>query len=506
MRVHKFLGPNSRAAMREVRTALGGDAVILSTRNVANGVEILAVAERDMVAIVAPPPGPQGPTVRPWRPEAAEAPQSARAAAMREQATIPQAERAEAALALSPHADALPQALVPVVPDPVAREIQSIKQLLERQLAGLVEHTQKPAGVELANEIRSMRGLLEQQFAVLAQAATAQKTLAAQARINEAAVAATQAKLGDQAVLVDEVKSMRALLQQELAQMSWSETARRSPARIDLHRRLLAAGYGAATARAIPGDLPGHLSVESAQGWLRDTLEHRLVVPAEDEVVRGGGVFALVGPTGVGKTTTTAKIAARFAVRFGSRRLALVTTDSYRVGAHDQLRAYGNILGVPVQVAQDPATLAALVASLHERHLVLIDTMGTGQRDTRLVEMLAALDQAGARRLLLLNAASQAETLEDVIGAWRSDRLAGCVLTKIDEAVKLGPALDCLARHGHTLHYVANGQRVPEDLHVPNPRYLVHRSLRAVTVASLALAEHEYPLVASVCESADASR
>src|SRR5262245_41464672 len=203
MKVRKFVGANSRAVLRDVRAALGANAVILSSRDTAAGVEILAVAEQDMAAIVAPQPEPAAPAqIRPWRPEGLPpAPASTPAAAT-------PAALAETHAARRP----LPAPSAPAG-DAVATEIQSIKQLLERQLAGLAKQAEAPAGAELAGELKSMRGLLEQQLAVLAQAAAAQKALATQARIKEAATAATQAKLTEQAALADEVKSMRALLQ-----------------------------------------------------------------------------------------------------------------------------------------------------------------------------------------------------------------------------------------------------------------------------------------------------
>ena len=192
-------------------------------------------------------------------------------------------------------------------------------------------------------------------------------------------------------------------------------------------------------------------------------------------------MFALVGPTGVGKTTTVAKLAAECAVKRGAGSLALVTTDTYRIGAVDQLRIYGKILGVPVFAIRDEADLRATLAELRMRHLVLIDTVGMSQRDRRLADQVALLAGGGSRvrRVLLLSAVAQASVLEDVARAYGGAELAGCILTKVDEALMLGSALDVLVRHRLTLHYVTNGQRVPEDLHRPNPLYLVERAFRA---------------------------
>ena len=196
-----------------------------------------------------------------------------------------------------------------------------------------------------------------------------------------------------------------------------------------------------------------------------------------------GGVYAIVGPTGVGKTTTTAKLAARCVVRYGADRLALLTTDGYRIGAQEQLRIYGRILGVPVFVVRDGEDLRRTLADLRDKHMVLIDTVGMSQRDRMVAEQAAMLMRAGeVNRLLLLNAGCRGDTLDDVVRAYAGEDLAGCIMTKVDEATALAPALDCIVRHGLTLSYVANGQRVPEDLHLPNRNYLLHRAFKTASV------------------------
>jgi flagellar biosynthesis protein FlhF len=174
----------------------------------------------------------------------------------------------------------------------------------------------------------------------------------------------------------------------------------------------------------------------------------------------------------VGKTTTVAKLAAECAIRLGPDKIALVTTDTYRIGAVDQLRIYGKIIGAPVYAIRTEADLRTTLSDLRARHLVLIDTVGMSQRDRRLADQVA-----------LLSAVSHTNVLEDVVRAYRGDTVAGCILTKIDEALTLGGALDALIRHSLTLHYVTNGQRVPEDLHRPNPLYLIERAFRDATQA-----------------------
>jgi len=213
-----------------------------------------------------------------------------------------------------------------------------------------------------------------------------------------------------------------------------------------------------------------------------------------------GGVFALLGPTGVGKTTTAAKLAARCVVKFGAKSLGLITIDSYRVGAEDQLRAYGKILGVTVHTARDAQSLADLIALMRDRHLVLIDTVGMGQRDSRLGELMQMLKSPAIEPVLFLNASAQAETLDDVVrcyGGPRPRQGRKVIVSKLDEAVKYGFVLDCAIRHKLSIQCLTNGQRVPEDLHPANAQYLVHRALRPQAAQAFALPDADIPLVLS---------
>ena len=301
----------------------------------------------------------------------------------------------------------------------------------------------------------------------------------------------------------EDVAGLRALLETQLSQLAWTDTLRRNPQRAKLMRDLLTAGYSPALARELTQAVDGRGDPAAAFDALTRALASRLdCSQAVDDVVTRGGVYALVGPTGVGKTTTTAKLAARCAVRYGAGKLAVLTTDSYRVGAQDQLRIYARILGVAVHTVSDRQDLRQALDSLRGKHLVLIDTVGMGQRDTKLGEQTALLAQPEVQRLLLLNAAAQAQTLEEVVRIYRRQpehgtpiRDAGCIVTKLDEAVQIAPALDVAIRHALPLAYISAGQRVPEDLHAPNSAYLVHRSLRARAAGAFTLEDDEACLV-----------
>jgi flagellar biosynthesis protein FlhF len=195
-------------------------------------------------------------------------------------------------------------------------------------------------------------------------------------------------------------------------------------------------------------------------------------------------VYALVGPTGVGKTTTTAKLAARCVLRHGASKVALVTTDGYRIGAHEQLRIYGRILGVSVHLVKVAEDLKQTLFDLQHKHMVLVDTMGMSQRDRMVEEQVAMFGNSNVKRLLLLSATSRGDTLDDVVRAYNGPDLAGCILSKVDEAASLASALDVIIRHGLRVHYVSNGQRVPEDLHLPNRVYLLHRAFKDLPESS----------------------
>ena len=286
--------------------------------------------------------------------------------------------------------------------------------------------------------------------------------------------------------VISEIKSMHMRLESQLSEMAWRDLPGRDPAGAAMMRDMLSAGFSATLAREMLESLPKGDN-EQALAWTRNTLMNRLqVMQSETDMLDAGGVFALMGPTGAGKTTTTAKLAARFVVRHGAEKLALLTTDSYRIGGHEQLRIYGKILGVTVHAVRDAADLRLALSELRNKHTVLIDTVGMSQRDRAVAEQVEMLCQAGKpiKRLLLLNATSHGETLNEVVQAYQTRGLDGCILSKIDEAASLGPALDCAIRHQLNVHYLATGQRVPEDLHLPNRQYLIHRAFKTRVNAS----------------------
>ena len=395
MNVKRIVAKTSREAMRQLRDALGPDAVILSNRAVEGGVEVLALPAED-IAAMAPP----------------------------------------------------------VVDEPVV------------SLSHRATMREMPPETEPEPEVTIKRRLIERV-----------------AVPTEDSAQLAQSVVGE---LRGEIKAMQARLESQLADLAWRDLPGRDPAGASVMRDMLAAGFSATLAREMLETLPKG-DAEQAQVWMRNTLMKRLnVMQSETDMLDGGGVFALMGPTGAGKTTTTAKLAARFVVRHGADKLALLTTDSYRIGGHEQLRIYGKILGVTVHAVRDAADLRLALSELRSKHTVLIDTVGMSQRDQAVAEQVEMLFQAGKqiKRLLLLNATSHGDTLNEVVQAYQTRGLDGCILSKVDEAASLGPALDCAIRHELNVHYLATGQRVPEDLHLANRQYLIHRAFKTRTLSS----------------------
>lgn len=270
-------------------------------------------------------------------------------------------------------------------------------------------------------------------------------------------------------------------LENRIDGLLWGDSLKRAPVSVALYRELIGAGFSTTLARALLERLPEGIDRAAGSAWVRNELvSHLPVIVNDDKLLDGGGVYALVGPTGVGKTTTTAKLAARCVMRHGPDKVALLTTDGYRIGAHEQLLIYGRILGVNVHPVRDTAELTRALEDLRNKHIVLIDTIGMSQRDRNVAEQAAMLCGAGrpVQRLLMLNAASQGDTLDEVAHAYRqgADGLLGCIFTKLDEASHVGGAIDTAIRHRLPVHYVSNGQKVPENIGAPDGRELVERA------------------------------
>ncbi len=280
----------------------------------------------------------------------------------------------------------------------------------------------------------------------------------------------------------EEIKQLRGLLENQLAHLAWSDRERREPLHTDVMRRL--SGMELDTALVEKVSAPTVHARDDQHAWQLALSELSATLPiADNDFLDQGGVVALIGSTGVGKTTSIAKLAARYVLRHGQRHVALVTTDSYRIGAHEQLMTYGRLLGIPVQVASNHKELRSILNSLADKRLVLIDTAGMSQRDVRLSEQFATLADSGIpiRTLLVLSATLHPSVLDETIRAFSGVALEGAILTKLDEAASLGGVLSTVIRQHLPLMFVANGQRVPEDLYPARAQNLVQQAAELVS-------------------------
>ncbi len=480
MNVKRYFAKTAREALRALKAELGADAIVLSNRAVDGGIEILALPAEAIGAIhggdapvAAEPATPQKARagVAAYRNSQSDADDdfhvslSAAVPARREQppprrAASPRQEvrpLSQPRLDMSGHTDDMDDIdAAPRRPNPFSiADLPSARKAAEPRKEPEIRIPQNVAPDEKPSDGRdSVRRAADEE------------------RIRSLEETNTR--------LMSELSGIRGMIERQLAGFAWGDAKRNAPARAEIVGELLAAGFSAPLARELARAARDEATPDEARNAVREALARDLRAMSSDaDLIDRGGVYALVGATGVGKTTTTAKIAARCVVRHGAEKMALITTDGYRIGAHEQLRIYGRILGVPVFQVRDATDLRRTLAELRDKHMVLIDTVGMSQRDRMVAEQIAMLSGIGhVRRLLLLNATCRGDTLDDVVRAYGGDDLAGCILTKVDEAVSLAPALGAAIAHKLEVFYVANGQRVPEDLHLPNRAYLLHRALR----------------------------
>lgn len=269
----------------------------------------------------------------------------------------------------------------------------------------------------------------------------------------------------------DEMKSMRALLQSQISRMLWDERSRRTPELTRVMRNLTGLGITPDIIVNLTSDMVDDAPAGSS--WTASLRKLVDDIPVCDhDPILDGGIFAVIGPTGAGKTTSIAKLAARYALGRSASEIALVTTDTFRIGARAQLQTFGEILGTPVHQASDTDSLNDTLHSLSEKRLILIDTAGMGQHDIRLTRELSVIGntEQKVQPLLTLPANLQTTSLQNIVETFALAKPVACILTKTDEATSLGGIFSVLLRSGLPLAYIANGQRVPDDFHLANAR------------------------------------
>jgi len=507
MKISRFFGINSREVMRQVRQVLGPDALIVSNRSVDGGVEVLATVDGafDDAPAQTPPRDPSAPPAasggRPASAPAMPAMPAAPAAPpppsgyMTPTRSIAAYQSAYAAPAQAQEAAPAPIAAAPARAEPPA--MAPAPRLMAAPPAPAATTAAPPAAPAPA-------------YAPAAAAPSMARM--PDAPLRQSPAMPQTALPGDAAAgLQDAISALRGALESRMDGLLWGgrQGPGREPAAAALFRSLLDAGFSTKLVRTLVERLPEGMTPEAALAWARNELvTHLPVLRSEDEFL-GGGVYALVGPTGVGKTTTLAKLAARCVAREGREQVAMLTTDNFRIGALEQLQIYGRLMGVPAHSVRDAGELRRILAELGNRKIVLIDTTGISQRDRLVAEQAAMLCNAGkpVRRLLVLNAACQGDTLDEVAHAYRNgvgEDVAGCIITKLDEATRLGAALDTAIRHRLPIHYVSVGQKVPEHMELARADALIDRTFSMVERARALYTPSEADLASLLPSSRDA--
>lgn len=468
MKIRRFVAADMRGALQLVREAHGPDAVILSNRRTDEGIEIVAASNYDESfvqraieetsqesAAPASQPQPSPPAV----PEApAEPPLSPSELWLKSLAPEPPAP--EAASVPAP----APTPTVPVEPMPAP----SPATAAQTAHAG-------PAHAGSEVDPPSFAALLAagpaEPAAPPAGDGNPSPQVPSLTRVPDLPTAASD---GEMTRMREELAQMRQMIEREMVRLT-DERLRGSPVRAQAMDLMEDYGFDAGITRDVVLQIPADTLEHRARGLMLGLISKRLPICPVDPL-HEAGVIALVGPTGAGKTTTIAKLAALYASRHQPRDVALVTTDTVRVGGREQLHSYGRELGIAVHEADSEAGLLQLLQRLQDYKLVLVDTAGLSQRDRALAGQLNWLRAARqARTLLVLPANTHFSDLDEVVRRFQSARPQGVVLTKLDETGRLGSALSVVADHELPLTWVTDGQRIPQDLSRANAAHLVLR-------------------------------
>ncbi|MEM7420111.1 MAG: flagellar biosynthesis protein FlhF [Pseudomonadota bacterium] len=442
MKIRRFFGKDMREALSQVKAELGSDAVIMSNRKVADGIELVAAYDKEPEAKLSVP---------------------------------------------KPASKAPGQKAVPSLSEIIGDDgPDSLKALLEKQHGSSTQpHSQKDtsANAQHANEIASHLNFSDD-FIDEVEAAQPQPQSRASRYEQADAFPSHQASSIDEtapnqsdelAQIKEELASLRNVLQYQVADLMEAKNKRQKPVHQYLITRLTDMGLSHALATQLINYTPAHYNEREAWVYLLNLLANRINVTGND-ILTAQGAVALVGPTGTGKTTTVAKLAARYAQKYGPESVAMITIDTYRIAAFEQLATYGKIIGCTVRKAQTSEELADLLFQLRHKRLVLIDTAGFSQRDSRLIKQIKQFDNGQmpqVKKYLVAQANTQYPALQRIIKAYDEIELSGCIFTKLDECYSLGEVLSAAVEYQLPVSYVTDGQKVPEDIKIAEAKSLV---------------------------------
>ncbi|WDE00504.1 flagellar biosynthesis protein FlhF [Thalassomonas actiniarum] len=514
MKIRRFVAKDMRTALTQIKEELGADAVIMSNKKIPEGVELMAAVDYNQVV---PEARNEEAEVASGNPAAA-LPPSANGRAM-ENDVVMLGQQKAAAIQNAMAQQGIPQtampqgATAPANTDTVSVPADSLSALLQRQAQSNANTAaQTPQATVAQTPSRQQEaplGSIEEQFKNFTQRLE-QSSVAADdnnlarnngqenagqendmfAEMDNGFDSQTQASTLSSAAMNShggavaqqdfdnmkkEMASIRQLLEHQVSGLMWQDMAQKDPSRALLVSRLKALGVTEQLADQIAGYVPANVNEEDA--WEQACeLMTRQINTTNNDIIHRGGVVALVGPTGVGKTTTVAKLAARFAQIHGAEQVAMISTDTYRIGGYEQLATYGRIIGCQVKQAKDAQALDALIQQFGKKKLILIDTAGMGQRDMRLAQHLTTLianARVRIRNYLVLGANAQQRVMQENVERFKKVPLSGCIYTKLDESLSIGEIISTSIQNGLPISYLTDGQRVPEDIKVANAEKLV---------------------------------
>jgi flagellar biosynthesis protein FlhF len=460
MKIKRFFAPDIRQAMRMVKEELGADAVIMSNKSVDGGVEIVAARDFDEQLIqskLQKQTLEQESATRPQRFSNDKVTLGSREA---KKIDLPNFEAEKNHLhVLSSERKQSANGFVPERTPARSPHDSSSRRNID-QYVGYAEKVHLRGNPEMINVTKPVTPVVKERPMQIAMPTEKPSHLSDNLLME----------------MSKELKSLRSAMDSKLSNISWGSASQTNPVRTDLLQRLAGMSISRKLSVKIANRFTNHTDPELVFIQAQELLVKVLPV-IDDDLLQYGGVVALVGPTGVGKTTTIAKLAAKFILKQGSRQVALITTDNYRIGAHEQLNTYGRILDVPVRVASSSAELRNLINGFSDKRLVLIDTAGMSQRDMKLVEQINTLQQSEQviKSYLVISAATEYKAMNEIIKAFQIFEPQASILTKLDEAATIGSALSSIIEHNLPLAFIADGQQVPEDMHSSCARTLVEQ-------------------------------
>ena len=449
MQVKRFVAASMRLALQMVREEVGPDAIILSNKRVPEGVEILTAIEQP-VSEASPV------STNPFL-------------------------SADSPLQADTNVAVAPPSKLEIELEQMQQEARQRAKLMAATLAKQNSQRQEALHSEMVSLVAGSTDIEAQTVAEESNQPAVVEPAPTQAAAVEPAAQSLQseAKDGELSVMRAELQSMRDLLEQQLSTLAWGQFSQQKPEQASLWRRLKRMGVTAAVSdrllnKTLPSSLDGSEEIQDHWQLLMKQLSQQLKVVGED-LTADGGVFAFVGPTGAGKTTTIGKLATRYVLENGADSVALITTDTARIAAHEQLRTFGRILNVPVKVVDKNNSLERVLYSLRHRSLILIDTAGLNRQDPRLKQQLTALNELANRvkTVLVIPTTSQVEVIKAAYHSYKTDNLSCCVFTKLDEATSLGGAISLSLEQDLPIAYSTDGQDIPDDIAFANSRELI---------------------------------